>query len=134
MKVLHKKQDVITEMQRREGSLWAGASRQEGFVQVPGEGWTGRKPSERYKEGHGGLTGPSGDRSAEGVNGVPGSSPPPPLPTVGTRNSAPLSPVQSPQGDKAGKRAGNKDRVSQIPIPRALTKAVRGWRGGCGDF
>lgn len=45
-------------------------------MQVPGEGWTGRKPSERYKEGHGGLTGPSGDRSVEGVNGVPGSPPP----------------------------------------------------------
>lgn len=70
------------------------------------------------------MTGLSRDRNAKGVNRVPCCSPS--LPTVGTHSTVISRTGSSFRGDKAGKGAGNKNRISQIPTPRALTEAVRG--------
>lgn len=103
--------------------------------------WARASPSgrlhgwEAFRKQKGGLTAVNRDRNAKakGTVGEPCSFHPnpsiPPLPIPTT-----LTMVGTDWASVPGKGEMNKDRMSQILIPRALREALRGWGVGYGDL
>lgn len=91
------------------------------------EGWKGRKPWERQK---GGAAWCEQREECESCYlRTPQLSPP--CPSWELTDIAILGPVQYEWPER---KRGIRNGMSQIPIPRALTEAVRGWRGRRGDL